>query len=90
MNQLLSIFFSVAVNLSSVHSTFFEGNTEETNLKLFLLTKESKLDSAPELYAFNGLAIMRKAEYTMNPYKKLSFFNDGKTKPKTGWVYLRK
>lgn len=75
---ICSILFSA--NINSTRDLFFSGNSENINTKLFELTKSAKLDQSPVRYAYNGLAIMRKAEYTYNPYKKLSFFNQGKKK----------
>lgn len=75
---ILSLFLTS--NLTSVRTLFFEENSEKVNIELFEKTENVTLQSDPALYAYNGLAIMRKAEYTFNPYTKLSYFKKGKTK----------
>ena len=75
---IAGILFSTSI--SSVRETFFKDNSEKANTELYNLTKTGTLNSNPVLFAYNGLAIMRKAEYSFNPYSKLSFFKKGKNK----------
>ena len=77
---LLFLALTLTSNLSSVRVIFFQENSEKVNTQLDLLTQSATLKSSPVLYAYNGLAIMRKAEYSFNPYSKLSYFKKGKTK----------
>ena len=80
--KIAFIILSIIVtnSLSSVRELFFEENSEKVNTELYEKTQTATLQSDPIIYAYNGLAIMRKAEYTFNPYSKLSYFKKGKNK----------
>ena len=77
---ILGIILVISSQLTDVRTLFFKDNSEKTNLEIITKTTGQ---SDPVLKAYNGLATMRKAEHTYNPYKKLSYFNKGKDKLET-------
>jgi hypothetical protein len=66
--------------LQKARQFFFDSETEKKNEQFFEATKHATLETDAVTYAYNALSVMRKAEFTINPYNKLKYFNQGKDK----------
>lgn len=77
---VLGILLAASTSLETVRTLFFAENQEAANEQLYNSTKGANVEKSPVLLAYNGLATMRKAEFSFNPYTKYNYFKEGRAK----------
>ncbi len=74
--QLSSVF---AADVAGLRRLYYEAASERSSANKFMQTmKALPVESDPLLLCFKGMAHMIQANYSFNPYNKLSLFTKGK------------
>lgn len=81
------LFFSFLIQLStgyaedvlSLRKLYYEASVKKDSAKRFMdIMNKLEVESDPLLLCYKGMANLIQANYSFNPYNKLSYFNKGK------------
>lgn len=75
----LQLSFAFATDVVYLRQLYYEASTNKASAKKFLEVMERlQVETDPLLLCYKGMATLMQANYSYNPYNKLSYFNKGK------------
>ncbi len=75
---LFLFLFTNDSDINTVRNMFEKASVNEISANKLLAILNAEPNLSPTLLGYKGSTLAMKAKYTINPYKKLKYFNEGK------------